>query len=75
MSSVDLLTQARRVAKRLARKNGYVTSTQVLSHLDVPEDVDKRFMGQVFGKSRGWRRVGFEKTGSHGRPVTVWSPA
>lgn len=68
----ELLDKARKVAVRLARKNGYVTSTQVLSHLDVPEGVDKRFMGAVFGKKRGWKMVGFDRTGSHRRPVAVW---
>lgn len=31
---------------------------------------DPRWLGAVF--RRGWRRIGYEATGSHKRPVSVW---
>ena len=34
---------------------------------------DPRWMGAVFRESRGWTRVRWEESGSHKRPVAVWT--
>lgn len=71
----DLLVYGRRVADALVRAQGTVTSIDVLAQLrregyDV-DAFDKRWIGAVF--RRGWVRVGYEATGSHGRPVARWA--
>jgi hypothetical protein len=63
------------IANMLFMQHGRVTSTEVLEvmrehHPELLEDVDPRFMGCVF--RRGWRRIGYEDSGSHRRPVSIW---
>lgn len=70
-----LINLARDFAEKLELAKGRVTSSEVLFLLrsQVPEmvqNVDPRFMGAVFRK--GWERIGFEATGSHCRPVSIW---
>jgi hypothetical protein len=70
-----LINLGRDLAVKLARLKGVVTSSEVLFLLkhQVPEmldGIDPRFMGAVFRK--GWIKVGYESTGSHGRPVSRW---
>jgi hypothetical protein len=72
----SLIDAAKSIAVSLARKNGKVTSTEVLEEMrnswlkDAVSSVDRRFMGAVF--RAGWERVGFTNSGSHRRPVSVW---
>lgn len=72
----ELIDAARQVALRIAKEQGVVSSTEVFSELETTalkakmDQVDPRWMGAVFRK--GWERVGFESTGSHRRPVSVW---
>lgn len=73
----NLIEQAKKVAIAIEGKQGYVTSTMVLTHLredpewgQVVKRVDPRFMGAVFRK--GWRRAGWTSSGSHKRPVPKW---
>lgn len=72
-----LIEGAKQIALDIAFQFGTVTSTKVLDTLKDDPDlrhlldgVDPRFMGAVFRK--GWERVGFDNSGSHKRPVTVW---
>lgn len=75
----DLLAAARAVADELAEKNGRVTAPDVLAVLrdrglgDALDEVDRRFMGAVFRAGTGWKRIGWEPGGSHGRPVSIWA--
>lgn len=67
---------ARGVALGLAEKHGRVTSVEVLrelrtlGHGAILDQIDARFVGVVFRE--GWERIGYEPTGSHKRPVSVW---
>lgn len=72
-----LVLEGRSRAVAIARRNGSVTSTEVLAELradpewaDAVDAVDARFMGAVFRK--GWARAGWETSGSHARPVSRW---
>ena len=72
----ELIAEGRRVADELAYANGSVTSVEVFAKMrdngwgpDL-DDVDPRWAGCLFRK--GWRRVGYEPAGSHGRPVARW---
>ena len=74
----DLIAQADAIARRLAISHGTVTSTQVLAEMRSDPNlrqrvdaVDCRFMGPVF-RQKCWVRVGWEPSGSHCRPVSVW---
>lgn len=70
-----VISAAKTIAYEIAIKNGRVTSTEVLEKLRSnghnPDIFDKRFMGAVFRK--GWIRIGYEESGSHKRPVSVWT--
>jgi len=70
----DIIAKAMGIAVRLAKKNGSVTSTEVLERLRDegcdPDQFDKRFIGVIF--RYGWKRIGFKPLGSHKRPVSVW---
>jgi hypothetical protein len=65
---------ARAIAKEIHDRQGAVTSPQVIAELRrrgfEPDEEDKRFMGAVF--RAGWKRIGYEPSGSHCRPVSVW---
>lgn len=68
---------ARKIAFDIEARNGRVTSTEVLrimkaKHGPMIEGIDHRFMGAVFRRGQGWKRLGWETTGSHGRPVAIW---
>ena len=73
-----LIEAAFAVAVRIAHDRGHVSSTDVLAVLDsdpkwraAVQAADRRFMGSVF-RRKCWARIGWEETGSHGRPVAVW---
>lgn len=73
----ELISCATQIAQEIARQQGTVTSPAVLARLqeEFPEavaGVDRRFMGAVFRRNRGWTRVGWAAQGSHSRPVSVW---
>ena len=75
-SRAELIAMATKVAQRLCVKNGEVTSTEVWNvlkkkNIDVSAH-DPRWMGAVFHASK-WRRTRYEATGSHKRPVSVWT--
>lgn len=69
-----LVQAAKLQAVALYEKHGYVTSVMVLAAMERNgwdmDGIDRRFMGPVF--RTGWRRIGWEATGSHGRPVAKW---
>ena len=72
----DLIQRGRQIALELCRRNGSVTSPEVLDQLraempDKVDEVDPRFMGPVFSGD-GWERSGYVPQGSHARPVSVW---
>lgn len=79
---LDLLEERRRKliqavklqAVAIYERRGYVTSVLVLQALERNgwdmDGIDRRFMGPVF--RTGWRRIGWEATGSHCRPVAKW---
>ena len=75
----ELIEVASEMARNLCELRGSVTSTEVAitmrgigwgSEMDA---VDPRWLGAVF--RRGWKRIGYEATGSHGRPVARWTKA
>lgn len=73
-----LIEAAVAVAVRIATDRGRVTSTEVLAVLRSDPEwrakvaaADRRFMGPVF-RRKMWRRIGWEATGSHARPVAIW---
>lgn len=72
----ELIAAARIVAEKIYMAKGRVTGPEVLRALekslaDKMQRVDHRFVGVVF--KRGWKRIGYENTGSHCRPVSIWS--
>jgi hypothetical protein len=71
----NLVSVAKQYALALANQNGQVSSTDVLEAMRkdgyAVDKAEKRFMGAVFRKD--WRRVGYENSGSHRRPVSVWA--
>lgn len=72
-----LVALAKAIALDLSRRNGCVTSAEVLQELRVRghaamlDGVDARFMGAVF--RRGFKQVGWERSGSHKRNQPVWA--
>jgi hypothetical protein len=77
----SLISAARTEAHAIYVTNGRVTSVEVMAamkaagHGAAMANVDPRWMGAVFRKGEGWVRVGWEQTGSHSRPVAIWSRA
>lgn len=76
----DLILHAKVIARSIALKNGTVTSVEVLERMReikflriMLSGVDTRFMGVVFRDPVVWSPVSWRTTGSHGRPVRVWS--
>jgi hypothetical protein len=73
-----LVEIGRDVAIALAKRRNRITSVEVFAELraqgyDAALDaVDPRWMGVVFREDI-WQREGWETTGSHRRPVAVWS--
>ena len=71
----ELVARARELAESIARERGRVTAPDVFAALRAAGvDLgghDPRWMGAVFNRGR-WRRVGWQSTGSHARPVAVW---
>ena len=76
----DLLVAARAMAAAICAIKGRVTSVEVMAQLRLqgygPEldAADTRWLGAVFWRG-GWTRIGYEPTGSHGRPVAIWRRA
>ena len=75
----ELTDHAFRVAARISKEKGSVTSPEVLAELkadpewrDLVAETDPRFMGVVFRRKGCWTRSGYVATGSHGRPVSIW---
>lgn len=73
-----LIAEAKKVARTLALQRGRITSVEVFQALrafgydEALDNADPRWMGCVF-RGDGWKRVGWEATGSHKRPVAVWT--
>ena len=68
---------AKQIAANIYDRKGRVTSVEVMremgkTHPSLIADIDPRFMGAVFRRGLGWKRIGWETTGSHGRPVAIW---
>lgn len=67
------------VAREILAERGRVTSVEVrarmiargLIHREAPYGLDPRWIGAVFS-GLGLVRIGWEPTGSHGRPVAIW---
>jgi hypothetical protein len=74
-----LVEIGREVAIQIARKRGRVTSVEVFATMraqgydDALDACDPRWMGAVFREEDVWQREGWETTGSHKRPVAIWS--
>lgn len=74
----ELIDAATVAARIICERRGSVTSVQVFRYLRECgygrrlDAVDPRWMGAVFRSGKGWKRVGWDQTGSHGRPVAVW---
>lgn len=73
-----LVEIGREVAIQLAKRRNRITSIEVFATLraqgyDAALDAaDPRWMGVVFREDI-WQREGWERTGSHKRPVAIWS--
>lgn len=73
-----LVDIARAIAISLAKKRRRITSVEVFAEMraqgydEALDAVDPRWMGAVFNEGI-WKREGFETTGSHKRPVAIWS--
>lgn len=76
-----LIATARQIAVEIAQAQGTVTSPEVARVLQERwpgclSGVDTRFLGAVFRTSQGdcpFTPVGWTNTGSHARPVRVWT--
>lgn len=75
----DLIAVADRIARRLVRENGVVTSSDVFREMRASgfqlDGYDPRWMGAVFRTGKGWRKIGYTPDGSHSRPVAIWEEA
>lgn len=77
-SRIGLVEIGRSVAIQLAMNRKRITSVEVFSALraygydDALDAADPRWMGVVFREDI-WQREGWETTGSHKRPVAIWS--
>ena len=75
---VGLVEIAREIAVRLAQRRSRITSVEVFAEMraqgydEALDAVDPRWMGAVF-REEIWFREGWETTGSHRRPVAIWS--
>jgi hypothetical protein len=73
-----LVEVAREVAIQLAKRRNRITSVEVFAALRAQgydeslDAADPRWMGVVFREDI-WQREGWETTGSHRRPVAIWS--
>lgn len=71
-----LIRAALKIAIDISQKRGRVTSRDVfrrmhkLGYRNKLREVDPRFMGAVF--CAGFTRIGYENTGSNGRPQSIW---
>jgi hypothetical protein len=74
----SLIAAAKIQANTICRARGRVTSVEVAKamkaagYVGAMAKVDLRWMGAVFRGGSEWTRVGWEMTGSHSRPVTIW---
>lgn len=74
-SAITLGTAA---ALHIMSAKGRVTSVEVVAQLRAQghgamlDSIDARWIGAVF-RGGGWKRIGWEATGSHARPVAVWA--
>ena len=75
----ELIRIGRATATDIAQRNGTVTSIDVTKKMredtllrQKMDRVDARWLGAVFRAGSVWKRVGYENTGSHGRPVAIW---
>ncbi len=74
-----LIRDATEIMREILRERGRVTSTDVrarmvergLIHRERAFGLDPRWIGAVF-IGAGLVRVGWEATGTHGRPVAIW---
>lgn len=75
----DIVGMARAIAADIDSVRKRVTSPEVLAELrrlgysQALDQYDRRFMGAVFRAGSGWKRIGWEPTGSHCRPVAIWT--
>lgn len=77
----NLQAQAERIARAIAKRRGRVTSPEVqakMKRLGYGPELNihgkKVFNGRLFREGPCWHRIGWETTGSHGRPVPIWAP-
>lgn len=74
-----LVEIGREVAIQIARQRKRVTSVEVFAQMraqgydEALDACDPRWMGAVFRETDVWQREGWETTGSHKRPVAIWS--
>ena len=73
-----LIAAAKDVARRIAKDRNRVTSVEVLATMHEDPELhaemarhDPRWVGCVF-RGPEWRTCGWEREGSHRRPVRVW---
>lgn len=73
-----LVAEARAIAIQIAKDRGRVTSVEVFATMrafgydEQLDAVDPRWIGCIWREELLWERVGFEGTGSHKRPVSIW---
>jgi hypothetical protein len=83
----DLVAAGFPIALKICAEKGRVTSTEVKEAMEADpryatrmawvepggKEPERRWLGQVFRRGQGWKRVGWESTGSHARPVAIWT--
>ena len=70
----EFLSNARWVAKRISKRQGYATIDDVRNEVRLPIGIDGRVFGAVFN-TNGWEKTGYTPTKrktSHGRPIAVF---
>jgi hypothetical protein len=83
----DLVAAGFPIALQICAEKGRVTSVEVGAAMETDPryatrmawvapgktEPERRWLGAIFRKGNGWKRIGFESTGSHARPVAIWT--
>lgn len=73
-----LISEGKKIAIQMAQETGTTTGVRVMQEMlkqeyaPLLDEVDRRFMGAVFGRSKIWVRIGFENKNSHGGLCSIW---
>ena len=84
---LDLVAAGFPIALQICAEKGRVTSVEVGAAMEADSryatrmawvapgktEPERRWLGAIFRRGNGWKRIGFESTGSHARPVAIWT--